>query len=90
MTSIKEISLPDLNGGLNVNDPVYGIMDSQSPDMLNMWFKGRALMKRDGQKLIVTGLNGAVHTISPIYNDFYAVHAGECLYRWRGDTVLLI
>ncbi len=89
-TVIKEVKLPDLNGGLNVNDPEYGVMDSQSPDMLNMWFKGRALMKRDGQKLIVAGLNGAVHTISPLYNGYYTVHAGECLYRWRGDTVLLI
>ncbi len=89
-TAIKDVKLPDLNGGLNVNDPEYGVMDSQSPDMLNMWFKGRALMKRDGQKLIIAGLNGAVRTISPMYNDYYAVHAGECLYRWRGDTVLLI
>lgn len=83
-TIIKEVKLPDLNGGLNVNDPEYGVMDSQSPDMLNMWFKGRALMKRDGQKLIVSGLDGPVHTISPLYNGYYAIHAGECLYRWRG------
>ncbi len=86
-TIIKEVNLPDLNGGLNVNDPEYGVMDSQSPDMLNMWFKGRALMKRDGQTLIVSGLDGAVHTMSSLYNGYYAVHAGGCLYRWRGDTV---
>ena len=39
MTKIYEISLTDLNGGLNVNDPEYSVADNQSPDMLNMWFK---------------------------------------------------
>lgn len=90
MTSIKEISLPDLNGGLNVNDPEYSVADNQSPDMLNMWFKGRALVKRDGQTLVVCGLDGAVHGISPLYNGYYAVHAGRCLYKWHGETAQLI
>jgi len=90
MNNINEISLPDLNGGLNVNDPEYSVVDNQSPDMLNMWFKGRALVKRDGQTLVVSGLSGEVHRISPLYNGCYAVHAGHCLYKWYGDTVQLI
>lgn len=89
-TIIKEVKLPDLNGGLNVNDPEYGVLDNQSPDMLNMWFRGRALMKRDGQTMIVSDLDGPVHTISPLFGGFYAVHAGRCFYRWRNNTLQLI
>lgn len=89
-TTIKEVKLPELNGGLNVNDPEYSVTDNQSPDMLNMWFKGRALVKRDGQTLIVSGLDGTIHAISPLYNGYYAVHGGRCLYKWRGETALEI
>lgn len=89
-TTIKEVKLPDLNGGLNVNDPEYSVADNQSPDMINMWFKERALVKRDGQKLIVGGINGAVYAISPLYNGYYAVHAGSCLYKWQGKSAQVI
>ncbi len=85
-TAIKEVKLPDLNGGLNVNDPEYNVADNQSPDMLNMWFKDRVLTKRGGQALVIGGLDGAVHAISPPYNGGCAVHAGGCLYLWSGDT----
>lgn len=90
MGSIREIMLPDLNGGLNANDPEYGINDNQSPDMLNMWFRGKALSKRDGQVLAVSGLDGEVHQISPLFCGFFAVHAGSCLYKWRGDHAQMI
>ncbi len=89
-TNIKEIVLPDLNGGLNVNDPEYSVEDHQSPDMLNMWFKGRALVKRDGQTLAVGGFHGSVHMISPLYNNFFIVHAGTRLYKWRGERAVQI
>ena len=82
---IREITLPDLNGGLNVNDPEHGVLDHQSPDMLNMWFKGKALVKRDGQTLAVGGFAGAVYKISSRYNGWFALHAGDSLYKWRGD-----
>lgn len=86
MSGIRQIILPDLNGGLNVNDPEYGVNDNQSPDMLNMWFRGKALVKRDGQTLAAGGLDGGVRRISPLYNGAYAVHAGGCLYKWRGGS----
>lgn len=85
MSTIKEIMLPDLNGGLNVNDPEYGINDNQSPDMLNMWYRGKALVKRDGQALAVGGLNEPVKCISQLYYGYFVVHAGTSLYQWRGE-----
>lgn len=85
MNGIREIMLPDLNGGLNVNDPEYGINDNQSPDMLNMWYRGKSLVKRDGQVIMVGGLDVPVQRISPLYNGFFVVHAGTCLYKWRGE-----
>ncbi len=90
MERIREIMLPELNGGLNVNDPEYTILDSQSHDMLNMWYKGKSLVKRDGQALEDCGINDKVLCISPLYCGYFAVHAGENLYKWRGSEAVLI
>ena len=43
MRALSEITLPDMSGGLNTRDPEYEIADNQSPDMLNLWFKDKAL-----------------------------------------------
>ncbi len=85
---INEITLPDLNGGINTHDPEYGINDNQSPDMLNLWFRDKVLSKRDGQELVTQGLDGDVYAISGKYNGYQAVHAGEKLYRWDGKNVI--
>ncbi|MGI5849665.1 MAG: hypothetical protein ACOX8Q_06340 [Christensenellales bacterium] len=83
---LNEITLPELCGGLNTNDPEYEIRDNQSPDMMNLWFKGKALSKRPGQTMVTKELSGSVHRISGLYNGFRAVHAGTKLYKWNGTT----
>ncbi|MFA5676531.1 MAG: hypothetical protein WDA65_08440, partial [Christensenellales bacterium] len=90
MDSIREIMLPELSGGLNINDPEYAIHDSQSHDMLNMWYKGKSLVKRDGQSYDGCGINDNVLSVSQPYCGYRAVHAGDCLYRWRGGEAALI
>ncbi len=81
---LREIKLPDINGGINTHDPEYSIEDNQSPDLLNLWYKDKALSKRDGQTLIVE--QDDVYKISGEYNGARAVHAGLALYKW--DTTL--
>lgn len=81
MRALSEITLPDMSGGLNTRDPEYEIADNQSPDMLNLWFKDKALCKRPGQELAVPGING-VHMISEEFRGLRIVHAGDKLYKW--------
>lgn len=84
---LSEITLPEMNGGINTRDPVYNIADNQSPDMLNIWYRNKALCKRDGQALTVE--HADVYRISKPYNGFYAVHAGGSLYKWGNDGTWL-
>ena len=78
--TLREIKLPQLNGGLNTRDPENGIEDNQSPDMLNLWYKDMALCKRPGQMLLAR-LSG-VQRVSEPYNGGCAVIANGRLYRW--------
>ena len=80
---LSEINLPDINGGINTHDPEYGIEDNQSPRMLNLWYKDKALSKRDGQTLEIEQPN--VYRISSEYNGARAVHAGTSLYKWNSE-----
>ena len=88
MEQFREISLPELSGGLNVRDPEYAILDGQSPDMLNMWFKDSALTKRPGQSLYVTLAN--VYKVSDFFSGYRCVHAGTNLYKLDGSTTTKI
>ena len=80
---LQQISLPDLNGGLNTHDPEYDIADNQSPDMLNLWYKDMALCKRPGQMWL--SRHASVHRVSGLYNGARVIHAGTKLYRWIAD-----
>ncbi len=84
MSRLREIVLPEMNGGLNTHDPEYAITDNQSPDMLNVWFQSKTLSKRPGQALIVDNLDGEMYRISGEYNGYRAVHAGAKMYQWDG------
>ena len=88
MEQFREITLPELSGGLNCLDPEYSISDNQSPDMLNMWYKDKALTKRPGQTLYTT-LSGVLK-VSEEYNSYRIVHAGLNLYKWAAGTATAI
>jgi hypothetical protein len=80
----REVTLPELSGGLNTRDPEYSINDNQSPDMLNMWYKEKALVKRPGQTLYTTLAN--VYKASDSFNSYRCIHAGTNLYKLDGAT----
>lgn len=51
-----EWSLASINGGVVYTDLSMKILDNQSPDQLNMWFKERVLTKRYGQEYLFDSL----------------------------------
>lgn len=88
MEQFREITLPELSGGLNTRDPEYVIADNQSPDMLNMWYKDKALTKRPGQVLFTSLAN--VYKVSDVFASYRCVHAGTNLYKLNGATATAI
>lgn len=51
-----EWNLNSINGGVVYTDLSMKLLDNQSPDMLNMWFKERVLTKRYGQEYLFSSL----------------------------------
>ena len=84
MDQFKEVALPELAGGLNAREPEYSILDNQSPDMLNLWYKDKALTKRPGQSLYTSLAN--VYKVSDEFNSYRIIHAGTNLYKWNGTA----
>ncbi len=82
---MNQITLPDLNGGLNTKDPENLIENNQSPDLMNVWFKDKTLSKRPGQELFIE-IEGA-KIISPLWNGTHFVYAGGKLYDWAGEVI---
>ena len=50
---ISSVALSNFSGGLNLRDDPTEVRSSQSPDMLNMWYRDGVLKKRGGQKQII-------------------------------------
>lgn len=61
----EEWRIDNIDGGVVYTDFESKLLDTQSPDMLNLWFKERALTKRYGQeeyiKTIGTGQINGIH-----------------------------
>lgn len=53
------VVLSSLYGGLNLRDDPVDVPASQSPDMLNMWYRDGALRRRSGQQQIYPASDGA-------------------------------
>jgi hypothetical protein len=83
--AVRQITLPELSGGINVHDPEYDIADNQSPDMLNLWYKDMALCKRPGQTWLS---QRGIHRISERFGGARAVHSGTKLYRWNVEGMV--
>lgn len=45
---VRNISIPELSGGLNLRDGISAVNDDQLTQCLNMWFKGGLLKTRPG------------------------------------------
>ena len=50
---ISSVAFSSFSGGLNLRDDPTEVRSSQSPDMLNMWYRDGVLRKRGGQKQVI-------------------------------------
>lgn len=84
-----EYTLPALSGGLNLKDLEHKIQDSQSPDMMNMWYRDYTLGKRWGQaaQAFTDGTNpvtlGTIRAVSKEFEGYVGLAAGTTLYKWN-------
>ncbi|OCZ54311.1 hypothetical protein [Dehalobacter sp. TeCB1] len=82
----NEWRLNQLNGGAVYTDLPQRIRDNQSPDMLNMWFKERALTKRYGQEIFWSGLPGPILQVYKKFSGYAIIHSGTGLYKGDYST----
>lgn len=74
-----------ISGGLNTADPEYLLADNQSPRMKNVWFDGRTLSKRPGQRAVAAPPGEAeLGAMIEFGGALYAV-AGSKLYRFEEE-----
>lgn len=83
--SQSAITYDGMRGGLNLKDDPSRVGSTQSPDMLNMWYRDGVLKKRSGQRAITSGgsdgLGGKVWFYDKLFNGFVVyVSAGEFYY----------
>lgn len=74
-----------LSGGLNISDLPQKLTDSQSPDLLNVWFSNRILSKRNGQSYMFLSdlAETPIHSIHRrLFKNKSIFHAGTKLYSW--------
>lgn len=74
-----------VSGGLNTADPEYLLADNQSPRMKNVWFDGRTLSKRPGQRAVAAPPGeAALGAMIEFGGALYAV-AGSKFYRFEEE-----
>ena len=83
--SQSAITYDGMRGGLNLKDDPSRVGSTQSPDMLNMWYRDGVLKKRSGQIIITVGgsggLGGKVWFYDKLFNGFVVyVRAGGFYY----------
>ena len=74
------------NGGVIYTDLPQKIPLNKSPDMLNLWFKEKALTKRFGQEDFFTGFPTLIWNVYKKYNGFAIIHSGTKLYKGNYTT----
>lgn len=81
-TPLKEYSLnqPGI-GGLNIADVEYNLLETQSPDMLNMMYINGVLSKRYGQER-VDSFDDTIYAMAKYLGDLI-VHCGDKIYKYE-------
>ena len=85
-----------LNGGINLRDAEINLKDSESPEMVNLWWDDGGLQSRPGQEEIASGWgDGDSHSdfqeseivyAATAFRDGILVHVGAHLYAWTADA----
>ena len=85
-----------LNGGINLKDAEINLKDSESPEIVNLWWDDGGLQSRPGQEEIASGWgDGNSHSdfqeseivyAAAAFRDGILVHVGAYLYAWTADA----
>ena len=71
----NSVNIGPLYGGLNLKDIPSEVAQSQSPDMLNMWYRDGALRTRDALSaeydIVLTGNRHTGETVKQMYDGLY-------------------
>lgn len=83
--TLSAVTYDGLRGGLNLKDEPSRVGATQSPDMMNMWYRDGVLKKRSGQRAVGTELGaadlGQSYFYDKLFNGFLVcVHGGQFWY----------
>ncbi|MCK9218287.1 MAG: hypothetical protein M0P77_10295, partial [Firmicutes bacterium] len=86
-----EWGLTRIDGGICLSDLEFKLLDNQSPDMLNLWYKDKVLTKRYGQEYLPNNLGEEKIIQCTLYKDDIIYHSdGKLIKRSDGNEDELI
>ncbi len=81
----KNYRIDSLNGGIVIDKSEEKIPYNKSPDMLNMYFSGNVLKKREGQLMLF--LEDDIYCVSKdVFYNHFVYHAGDKIKAYNCDT----
>ena len=81
----KNYRIDSLNGGIVIDKSEEKIPYNKSPDMLNMYFKGNLLKKREGQLMLL--YEEDIYSVSKdVFYNHFIYHAGDKIKAYNFDT----
>jgi len=88
--NIENYTIANLSGGINYRDDPTGLLASQSPHMLNMWYRDGALRRRSGYKTVIEGAetdyeDGQVWFYERLFNGYVVMQRGTAIQYFRPD-----
>ncbi len=87
---VKNVTMPELSGGINLRDSVSMIEDNQLTDGLNVWYKDAVLKTRPGMEVLGTPILNAIVEFTEIDRVSEIIPRATEIYRAvEGETYRL-
>ncbi|MBE7028843.1 MAG: hypothetical protein E7405_01185 [Ruminococcaceae bacterium] len=79
-------TVASLNGGIMIDKSENKIFDNMSPDMLNMYYEGNMLKKREGQLMLFNEEDDIISCAKEGFYNFFIYHAGSKIKAYNYVT----
>ena len=81
----KNYRIDSIDGGIVIDKREEKIPYNKSPDMLNMYFSGNLLKKREGQLMLF--YEDDIYSVSKdVFNNHFIYHAGDKIKAYNINT----
>ena len=91
----KTFRFPALDGGLNLRDAELNLKDSESPEIVNLWWDDGVLQSRPGQEYATSGYGAGSYSgynfsasdvvyAAATFQEGVVAHIGNSFYTWHG------